>query len=400
MPNVIKKLDFTTVGAADPFTAVPVGWEYSVGSQQSRTYNISAVSWTAKSIQSNIIDTSPMQGTWIQSTVQLSTSQSNGSGACILDRVTGNGYMVTADTSNGHRLYKTAAGQLNGSSLVQVTQATTPVVSLQKHTLRRNTVTNELQILIEGVLAASVTDATYAPTYGGGQSRYGYLRYIETEYTPDVGIIAFNGGNPVTAGQTGIEVEAYGFTAKPTAVTAEYGGQSITATIGTGTADNFEIDIQDRVDGQDWPLNGTTLTYTFSNSVPETASVTRTLANKSTETVLTYSGVVTDDASSLAYHLAADGFTPEGGEMVYSQPPATGTMPVPDLVLTAEGGWTVSEPCTFESWFRPATGTGAGNVYYFNWIINGGAVVVTGGLTSSGLTSSGLTRVGLTSSGL
>jgi len=381
MPNVIKKLDFTTVGAADPFTAVPTGWEYSAGSQQGRTANISAMSWAAKSVQSNIIDTSPMQGTWIQSTVQLSTSQSNSSGACILDRATGNGYMVTADTTNGHRIFKVAAGQLNGSALVQVLQATTPVVNLQKHTLRRNTVTNELQILIEGVLAASVTDSTYAPTYGGCQSRYGYLRYVETEYTPNYQITTFNGGSPVTAGQTGILVETAGFTVKPTTVTATYasGTKSITATIGAGTASSFVIDIQDHIDTEDWPINGDTITYTFSNSVPETASITCTLVKKSTETVLTYSGVVTDDDSSLAYHLAADGFTPEGGEMVYSQPPATGTMPVPDLVLSAEGGWTVSEPCTFESWFRPATGTGAGNVYFYRWTITeSGSVVITG----------------------
>ena len=38
--------------------------------------------------------------------------------------------------------------------------------------------------------------------------------------------------------------------------------------------------------------------------------------------------------------------------------------------------------------------------YYAVTITEGGAVVVTGGLTSSGLTSSGLTRVGLTSTGL
>ena len=83
MPNIIKKLDFTTQTAADPYVTVPAGWEYSVGSQQGRTFNISAVSWTAKSVQSNIISSTPMQGTWIQSTVRLSTSQSNVSGASL-----------------------------------------------------------------------------------------------------------------------------------------------------------------------------------------------------------------------------------------------------------------------------------------------------------------------------
>ena len=390
MPNIIKKLDFTTQTAADPYLAVPTGWEYSVGSQQGRTVNISAMSWTAKSVQSNIISSTPMEGVWIQSTVQLSTSQSNGSGACILDKATGNGYMITADTTNGHRVFKVVAGQLSGSSLVQVTNATTPVVNLQKHTLRRNTLTNELQILIEGSLAASVTDATYAPMYGGCQSRYGYLRYVETEYTPTYEILSINGGSSITVGQTGIPIVATGFTAKPTAVTATYasGAKSITATIDSGgTATNFNISIQDRIEAEDWPLNGDTLTFTFTY-LSESASGTQTLVKKADEVVLTVSGGITSDPATWTYWLNDDGFTVEGGEHVYD--------PYGDLVLTADGGGSATNAGTFTSWFRPATGTGAGNVYAYTWVITEAGISLEGsGLTSSGLTVSGLTSAGL-----
>lgn len=363
MPNIIKKLDFTTQTAADPYLAVPTGWEYSVGSQQGRTVNISAMSWTAKSVQSNIISSTPMEGVWIQSTVQLSTLQSNGSGACILDKATGNGYMITADTTSGHRIFKVLAGQLNGSSLVQVTHATTPVVNLQKHTLRRNTLTNELQILIEGSLAASVTDATYTPLYGGCQSRYGCLRYVETEYTPNYEILSINGGNAVTAGQTGIPVESAGFTAKPTAVTATYasGAKSITATIDSGgTANSFNFSIQDRIEAEDWPVNGDTLNFTFTY-LSETASKTAILVKESSEVDLTLTGVATTDPKKIGYYLVADGFTPEGGEFVY--------IPYDDLVVNADGGGSATDAGTFTSWFRPSTGTGAGNVYAYTWVI-------------------------------
>lgn len=54
MPNIIKKLDFTTQTDVDPYLAVPTGWEYSVGSKQGRTYNISAVSVLVR------------QGLWMQ----------------------------------------------------------------------------------------------------------------------------------------------------------------------------------------------------------------------------------------------------------------------------------------------------------------------------------------------
>lgn len=395
MPNIIKKLDFTTQTAADPYLAVPTGWEYSAGSKQGRTQNISAMSWAAKSVQSNIISSTPMEGVWIQSTVQLSTNQGNGSGACILDKATGNGYMITADTTNGHRIFKVLAGQLNGSSLVQVTNATTPVVNLQKHTLRRNTVTNELQILIEGVLAATITDATYAPLYGGCQSRYGYLRYVETEHTPAQEITSINGGSSITVGQTGIPVVATGFTAKPTAVAATYasGAKSITATVDSGgTATNFNISIQDRIEAEDWPINGDTLTFTFTY-LAESASRTAVLVKESSEVVLTLAGVATTDPKKIGYYLVADGFTPEGGEHVYD--------PYGDLVLTADGGGSATNAGTFTSWFRPATGTGAGNVYAYTWVITEAGISLEGsGLTSSGLTSSGLTIAGLTSAGL
>jgi len=396
MANILSKLDFTTQTAADPYVTLPAGWEYSVGSLQGRTANISAVSWAAKSVQSNIISSTPMQGTWIQSTVQLSTSQSNTSGACILDKATGNGYMIAADTTNGHRVFKVAAGQLSGSSLVQVTHATTPVVNLQKHTLRRNTLTNELQILIEGSLAASVTDATYAPMYGGCQSRYGYLRYVETEYTTTYEILSINGGSSITVGQTGIPIVATGFTAKPTAVTATYasGAKSITATVDSGgTATNFNISIQDRIAAEDWPINSDTLTFTFTY-LSESASRTAVLVKESSEVALTLTGVATTDPKKIGYHLVADGFTPEGGELVYT--------PYDNLVMNADGGGTVTSAGAFTSWFRPAAGTGAGNVYYYEFTINDGGITPSssGGLTSAGLTSSGLTRVGLTSSGL
>jgi len=72
-----------------------------------------------------------------------------------------------------------------------------------------------------------------------------------------------------------------------------------------------------------------------------------------------------------------------------------------DLVITDDGDWEATGSGSFDLWLRVAAGADAGKMYQYTvTITESGAVVVTGGLTSSGLTSSGLTRVGLTSSGL
>ena len=213
----------------------------------------------------------------------------------------------------------------------------------------------------------------------------------ETSYL----ITSINGGSPITAGQTAIPIVASGFTAKPTAVTATYasGAKSITATVDSGgSATNFNISIQDRIEAEDWPINGDTLTFTFTYG-SESASGNQTLVKKSTETVLTFSGAITSDQAYPTYWLTEDGFTAEGGELAY--------IPYSGLVLTADGGGSAPAAGEFDSWFRPATGTGAGNVYYYRWAVTEAGITPSNrGMTSIGLTTAGLTSSGLTSAGL
>jgi len=216
-----------------------------------------------------------------------------------------------------------------------------------------------------------------------------YLMSSAVFYEAAQQITSINGSNPITAGQTGIAVIADGFTAKPTGVTATYesGSKSISATIGAGSATNFDINIQDRVDGEDWPLNNSAVTFTFTYG-SETASLNKNIVKKDAEVVYTFSGAVTTDPQSIAYHLTEDGFTAEGGEHVY--------LPYGDLALTAEGGWTVTDAGTFPSWFRPATGTGAGNVYEYQWQVTEAGISP---ISSKAITAKALTCAGLSASG-
>lgn len=174
-------------------------------------------------------------------------------------------------------------------------------------------------------------------------------------------ITSINGGNPITVGQTNIPIVTSGFTAKPTGVTVTHSGGTLTATIGAGSATNFVIDLQDRVEGEDWPVNGSNVSFTFTYGA-ESASLNQIVVGKVGEVVYTFVGVITTDPSSIGYHLAADGFTVEGGEHTY--------IPYGDLVLAADGTGLATNVGTFSSWFRPSTGTGAGNIYQYTWNIS------------------------------
>jgi len=231
-----------------------------------------------------------------------------------------------------------------------------------------------------------------SPTIGSNSlTRFNSAVYDSDSLLPPV-ITAMNGGNPVKYGQSGIAVTATGFASIPTSVTVTHASGTLATSNITGTATSFTFDLQDRSEGTDWPLDAEIVQFTFIEST-NSASITRAVSKKTGEEKLTFALADTANVNSLAYHLNAAGYTVNGGELVFT--------PYADLDLdpendgTTDGNFTVSSLGTFPSWFRPATGTGAGNVYYFNWTVDDGAVIVNGG----GLTSSGLTSVGFTASG-
>ena len=203
-----------------------------------------------------------------------------------------------------------------------------------------------------------------------------------------------NGGNPVKVGQTGISAALTGFTSIPTSVTCTYSGgaKSLTCSNIAGNASAITFDIEDRSEGVDYPAIGDGLTFTITNGAETTVPTTSLAAKKGETTVAPFASSITYWNTYFGYYWAQAGFTVDGGEFVY--------VSYGDFVLNTDTGFTVSSGGIINGWFRPASGTGAGNVYYYEFTVNGGTITGSGGLTSSGLTSSGLTRQGLTSSGL
>jgi len=207
-----------------------------------------------------------------------------------------------------------------------------------------------------------------------------------------------NGGSPIKVGQTGITATLTGFTSIPTSVTCAYSGGSLTCSNIAGNSTAITFDIEDRSEGVDYPAIGDGLTFTITNG-PETTVPTTTLAEKTGETVVApFDNVIDYWDTYFAYYWALDGFNANFGEFVYT---TSGFTP-PDFVLRDDSGFSSTSGGVVRGWLRPATGTGDGNVYYYEFTINDGGITPSssGGLTSAGLTSSGLTRVGLTSAGL
>lgn len=382
-------LDFTSLPNENPYT-LPTEW-LSVGQLP---FQISSGAITGTGVTNSIIVYDRVPTGLLTSSVVLGTISSSSSRGVAFCSSAGNGYQLLVRSTDA-RLFKVAAGEL-GAQVGSTYTGTFAINDVVLGTL--DATTGAFVFSKNGTQFTTFTDTTYSTGLRSGINARSALGYIKSVTVSDYNlqlITSINGGSPITAGQTGIAVEATGFSAKPTAVTATYasGAKSITATIDSGgTATNFNISIQDRIEAEDWPVNGDTLTFTFTY-LTESAAGTQTLVKKASETVLTVSGGITIDPATWTYWLTQDGFTVEGGEHDY--------IPYGDLVLTADGGGSATDTGTFTSWFRPATGTGAGNVYAYTWVITEAGISLEGsGLTSSGLTSSGLTIAGLTSAGL
>lgn len=381
-------LDFTSLPNENPYT-LPTEW-LSVGQLP---FRISSGVITGTGAANSIIVYDRVPTGLLTSSVVLGTMATESLGIAFCSSA-GTGYQLLLRSFDA-RLFKVVAGVL-GSQVGSTYSGTFALNDVVLGTL--DTGTGGFVFSKNGSQFATFTDTTYSSGLRAGIHSRATTAPIKSVTVSDYNlqlITSINGGNPITAGQTGIAIEATGLTAKPTAVTATYasGTKSITATIDSGgTATNFNISIQDRIEAEDWPVSGDTITFAFTY-LSERAVGTQTLVKKASETVLTVSGGITSDPATWTYWLTQDGFTVEGGEHDY--------IPYGDLVLTADGGGSATNAGTFTSWFRPATGTGAGNVYAYTWVITEAGISPAGsGLTSSGLTVSGLTIAGLTSSGL
>lgn len=186
--------------------------------------------------------------------------------------------------------------------------------------------------------------------------------YWSMETAPAYSIDSIDTDDIVEIGQT-FTISTAGFTNQPVA-TNDQSANGVVITITGGSNNLWTAVVTDRVSGSPLPLLPLTpIMLTLTNG-SQVATRNLSLTKKSTETLRVFTNANILDQTFLTYHLAADGFTVEGGSFWYIVP-----VGMSDLLVTSRGLIEVTEIGTFDSYFRPVTGTGAGNVYFYRWTI-------------------------------
>ena len=245
-------------------------------------------------------------------------------------------------------------------------------------TLTNPTATGMIQVggalaLTHGSMADSAgTVVSTTSTQAGAQQTAQIINFKSAiQQSADI-----NGGNPVRVGQTGITAALKGFTSIPTSVLCTYSSETKSLNVSNITGDSSAIafDLEDRSEGGDYPFITDQLTFTITNGAETTVQVT-SLAAKTGETVVApFTNVIDYWTTYFAYWWKQAGFISEGGEYTYT---ATGFNPS-DFNLRLDSGFSSTGGGVVSGWFRPASGTGAGNVYYYQFTItDGGGVIPT-----------------------
>lgn len=201
------------------------------------------------------------------------------------------------------------------------------------------------------------TYTTPTTTIGDGTYRSNSEFYWSLETAPTYSIDSIDSDNILEPGQT-FTINTTGFTGQPVATT---NNPDITVTITGGSGNIWTATINDRTDGASYPLlplAGVTLTLT---NGAETANRLFTVTQKTTEKYITFLSANTTDGTYISYLFAQLGYTVEGAGLHFI-PPVDGT----DLVITHDGTVSIKSPGIIKCWFRPVSGTGAGNVFYYD----------------------------------
>ena len=193
---------------------------------------------------------------------------------------------------------------------------------------------------------------------------------------PAATISDINGGSPIEFGEAGIVINLSGYGSTPNSVTATYdsGAKTLSFSNIAGNSSSITVDMEDRADGVDYPKHGDAIRVTVSNGT-DSSYIDTTVVRPSGETGQTFVLPIFDVEDYFGYFWNEDGFVVEGASFDYIAADFT-----PDnFVLRADSGFSSTSGGVVTGWLRPATGTGADNVYYYEFTINGGTITVASG---------------------
>jgi hypothetical protein len=212
----------------------------------------------------------------------------------------------------------------------------------------------------------------YGAASGGTAGNNSTINHISLNYVPPAQTItSINGGNPITAGQTGITSSSTGFTGLPSTITTDASGATVSGIGGVTNAATFNI--SDRVDGGLYPKSGTSVNFTFVNGA-ESDTAAQSVVHKLTETKVVISAPLFTANTLASAILAAFGRTVAVGDEFYHTTYS-------DLVITTDTDFTVTDAGSFDLWLYVNAGGDAGkNFFYYVTITESGAVVLATGL--------------------
>jgi hypothetical protein len=322
----------------------------------------------------------------MSSTVTIGLTGSWG-GPALINSANGNGYFLQQDSAaNRLYLFRLVAGAQSAQVGAFIANTEFPGMTLK---IERTNSSGLIRAIVNGVEVGTFTDATTSTNRAAAISQGIYLTTLTSEFTPAQIIDSIT--DPLVAGAAGSGFST-GFTGG--AGTISSNGISATTTVTAGAAQPFSFNWPIAVDAQHYPTlpkTGQIITLTVG---AESATITADLDLAAGMEVVNLVSPITDDDTYPGYYFDQDGFTAEGAQFVFT--------PYSDLTMDDDGEIEVTGAGDLIGYLIPATGTGAGNAYYYTFQISDGGAVVSGGrpLTSVGLTLTGLTQIGLASVGL
>lgn len=314
-------------------------------------------------------------------------SDSQGVAIC---NASGVGYEFLVNSSVGARLFAmTTGGILSGQkgSTVATSATAGEVVEVEFRVGDPSAGNVRLICKVNGVERINFTEANANTNwYGGAVVRgSGRARSISVEYTAAQTLDTLT--DPLVAGAA-FSGTSTGFT--DGAATLSSNGLSVAVTVASGA---FSGTWPIAVDAQSYPtLPKSAQTITLAQGA-NTATIASDLEQPAVDDIVNFVSPITGDDTYPTYYIEQDGFTADGGQFVFT--------PYSDLVIAADGEITVTGAGVLVGYFIPATGTGAGNAYYYTFNVIDGAVVSGGrSLSVRGLSVVGASVTGLSVRGL
>lgn len=245
----------------------------------------------------------------------------NGQGVFLYNSISGIGVQLfSANTTTLSLQVFTNGVMTTATSLHTITVAA--MSGAYSFGLRYTKSLSQIQITLNGV-DVGVPYATTISNVRGGCSAFSTnfnrgVSRLTVVHTPSYSVDTFNAGNDIERGQQNVDYTTSGFSSITT-ITSNISGVNVTGvndTLGDGNAD-----VSDYVEAGLYPLLPSSVIYTFGDGT-NTATITKALIKKSTDTALLSLGLITVNDSFFGYHMLAAGRSvADGCQMVFPTTP-------------------------------------------------------------------------------